>query len=63
VSIAGQITEISDAVREVNEVIEALGKNAESVNQNIHQHVDANERIEQVMSIVRAVSETGISVR
>ncbi|MGO4272045.1 methyl-accepting chemotaxis protein [Paenibacillus sp. TAF58] len=42
--------------------VEKVNAKVESVNTNIHQLVDANLRIEQVMSIVSAVSETGISV-
>ncbi len=42
--------------------VEKVNAKVESVNLNIHQLVDANLRIEQVMSIVSAVSETGISV-
>ncbi|NOV04163.1 methyl-accepting chemotaxis protein [Paenibacillus planticolens] len=42
--------------------VDKVNAKVESVNQNIHQLVDANERIEQVMSIVSSVSETGISV-
>lgn len=42
--------------------VEEVNAKVESVNQNIHQLVDANVRIEQVMSIVSSVSETGISV-
>ncbi len=36
VSIAGQMTEISDAVREVNDVIEALGKNAYKIGEIVN---------------------------
>jgi methyl-accepting chemotaxis protein len=42
--------------------VEKVNAKVESVNTNIHQLVDANLRIEQVMGIVSAVSETGISV-
>lgn len=42
--------------------VEKVNAKVERVNQNIHQLVSANERIEQVMSIVSSVSETGISV-
>ncbi|NRF91344.1 methyl-accepting chemotaxis protein [Paenibacillus frigoriresistens] len=42
--------------------VEKVNAKVESVNLNIHQLVDANLRIEQVMGIVSAVSETGISV-
>ncbi|WP_173218796.1 methyl-accepting chemotaxis protein [Paenibacillus alba] len=42
--------------------VEKVNAKVENVNLNIHQLVEANERIEQVMSIVSAVSETGISV-
>ncbi|KRF18479.1 methyl-accepting chemotaxis protein [Paenibacillus sp. Soil787] len=42
--------------------VEKVNAKVENVNLNIHQLVDANLRIEQVMGIVSAVSETGISV-
>ncbi|MBA2939215.1 methyl-accepting chemotaxis protein [Paenibacillus sp. CGMCC 1.16610] len=42
--------------------VDEVNAKVESVNQNIHQLVDANVRIEQVMGIVSSVSETGISV-
>lgn len=42
--------------------VEKVNAKVESVNTNIHQLVDANLRIEQVMGIVSTVSETGISV-
>ncbi|MDQ0901367.1 MULTISPECIES: methyl-accepting chemotaxis protein [unclassified Paenibacillus] len=42
--------------------VEKVNAKVESVNTNIHQLVDANLRIEHVMGIVSAVSETGISV-
>ncbi|MDQ0886255.1 methyl-accepting chemotaxis protein [Paenibacillus sp. V4I9] len=42
--------------------VEKVNAKVESVNLNIHQLVDANLRIEQVMGIVSAVSETGICV-
>ncbi len=42
--------------------VDEVNAKVENVNQNIHQLVDANVRIEQVMGIVSTVSETGISV-
>lgn len=42
--------------------VDEVNAKVESVNQNIHQLVDANVRIERVMGIVSSVSETGISV-
>ena len=46
----------------ISRSVEKVNTKVESVNLNIHQLVDANLRIEQVMGIVSAVSETGISV-
>jgi methyl-accepting chemotaxis protein len=42
--------------------VDEVNAKVENVNQNIHQLVDANVRIERVMGIVSSVSETGISV-
>ncbi|TXK79346.1 methyl-accepting chemotaxis protein [Paenibacillus sp. N3.4] len=42
--------------------IDQVNAKVESVNQSIHHLVEANVRIEQVMSIVSAVSETGITL-
>ncbi|MNY57080.1 Methyl-accepting chemotaxis protein McpB [compost metagenome] len=42
--------------------VEKVNAKVEDVNLNIHQLVEANLRIEQVMRIVSSVSETGISV-
>ncbi|MBP1967389.1 methyl-accepting chemotaxis protein [Paenibacillus aceris] len=54
--------EAQESFIHIESSVEEVNAKVESVNQNIHQLVDANVRIEQVMSIVSSVSETGISV-
>lgn len=66
---AGKVQEgltISEEAQEsfvhIETSVEKVNAKVEDVNRNIHQLVDANLRIEQVMRIVSSVSETGISV-
>ncbi|OAS17649.1 methyl-accepting chemotaxis protein [Paenibacillus oryzisoli] len=66
---AGKVQEgltISEEAQEsfvhIETSVEKVNTKVEDVNRNIHQLVDANLRIEQVMRIVSSVSETGISV-
>ncbi len=54
--------EAQESFVHIESSVEKVNTKVESVNLNIHQLVDANLRIEQVMGIVSAVSETGISV-
>ena len=54
--------EAQESFVHIESSVEKVNAKVESVNLNIHQLVDANLRIEQVMGIVSAVSETGISV-
>lgn len=66
---AGKVKEgltISEQVQEsfvhIEESVEMVNAKVEDVNQSIHHLVAANVRIEEVMGVVSAVSETGISV-
>ncbi|WNR47005.1 methyl-accepting chemotaxis protein [Paenibacillus roseipurpureus] len=66
---AGKVQEgltISEEAQEsfvhIESSVEKVNLKVEDVNSDIHQLVDANVRIEQVMKIVSSVSETGISV-
>ncbi|UKS27819.1 methyl-accepting chemotaxis protein [Paenibacillus sp. HWE-109] len=54
--------EAQESFLHIESSVEKVNAKVENVNLNIHQLVEANERIEQVMSIVSGVSEKGISV-